>query len=60
VHSAAAQVAGGDEKRLRQIKREIRRHRREHADLRKLDIAFHADPPPAQPAKRRGSARERP
>jgi transcriptional regulator with XRE-family HTH domain len=57
VQGAAAQVVGGDEQRLRRIKREIRRYRRENADLRNLDIAFHTETghpqPGAAPQKRR-------
>ncbi|WP_019971609.1 helix-turn-helix transcriptional regulator [Mycobacterium sp. 141] len=40
IHAVASQVVGGDERRLRQLKREIRRYRREQADLRRLDVSF--------------------
>jgi transcriptional regulator with XRE-family HTH domain len=49
IHTAAAEVVGGDEDRLRQLKREIRRNRREQTDLRRVDISFGADRD-AQPA----------
>ncbi|MCV7178629.1 helix-turn-helix domain-containing protein [Mycolicibacterium sphagni] len=43
IRNAAAQVVGGDDSRLRQLKREIRRNRREQTDLRRVDISFGAD-----------------
>lgn len=43
IHAVASEVVGGDDLRLRQLKREIRHYRREQADPRRLDISFGAD-----------------
>jgi transcriptional regulator with XRE-family HTH domain len=43
IRTAASQVVRDDERRLRHLKREIRRYRREQTDLRRFDISFGAD-----------------
>ncbi|MGE0221463.1 MAG: DNA-binding protein, partial [Mycolicibacterium sp.] len=40
IHAAAVALVAGDEAALRQLKRTIRRYRRENADPRRLDISF--------------------
>jgi transcriptional regulator with XRE-family HTH domain len=46
IHSAASLVFGGNDLRLRQLKREMRRDRREQTDRRRYDVSFRADPNP--------------